>query len=187
MVEFQQHRKSCIIVSRMPRLARTIVSFVALAALTVCAADEVYRSAVVDDKGQLHLKLASGKEILPRKSKGQTSFGDARISSDGCTVGWLAMYPYPLPAEAWRGPLGGALVIYRAGRVLGTFHAGQPILGWEFQEGGKRVAYREAPMHGGSQTCFLGDVDSGRFVAQWSNGSGDRQPEWADLCEPLHG
>jgi hypothetical protein len=159
----------------------------ALAALALCAADPLYRSVVVDDKGQLHIKLASGKEILPRKSKGQTSFGDPGISADGRTVGWLAMYPYPHPEEAWRGPLGGAMVVYRAGRVLHTFPADQPIWKWGFRDGGKRVTYQEAPMHGGSQTCFLGDVDSGRFVAQWSNGSGDRQPEWADLCEPLHG
>jgi hypothetical protein len=169
----------------MPQLARGVLSFVPLAALTLCAADQLYRSVVVDDKGQLHITLASGKETLPRKSKGQTSFADARISPDDRTVGWLAMYPYPLPAEAWRGPLGGALVIYRAGRVLHKFGAGQPIRGWEFQDGGKRIAFREAPMHGGSQACFFGDVDSGRILARWSNQSGDRQPEWADLCEPL--
>jgi hypothetical protein len=167
----------------MPRLARTGF-VVALAAIALCAADQLYRSAVVDDKGQLHIKLASGKEILPPKGKGQESFGDAWISPDSRTVGWLLMYPYPIPAEAWRGPLGGALVVYRAGHVLHTFHAGQPIWAWEFQDGGKRVAYREAPMHGGSQTCFLGDVDSGRIVAQWWNGEEGPQPEWADLCEP---
>jgi hypothetical protein len=155
-----------------------------LSALTLCAADQVYRSALVDDKGQLHIKLTSGKEILPRKSKGQTSFGDAWISPDDRTLGWLEMYPYPDPAQAWRGPLGGAVVIYRAGRVLHTFHAQQPIWGWEFQNGGKRVAWQEAPMHGGSQTCVLGDVDSDRILARWGNESGDQQPDWADLCEP---
>jgi hypothetical protein len=167
----------------MPTLARTV--FVAVAGLTLCAADQVYRSAVVDDKGQLHIKLASGKEILPPKANGQASFGDTWISPDGRTVGWLVMYPYPDPEQAWRGPLGGALVLYRGGRVLHTFKAGQPIWAWEFEDGGKRVAYREAPMHGGSQTCFLGDVDSGRIIAEWWNGSEGQQPEWADLCEPL--
>jgi len=156
-----------------------------LASLTLCAADQVYRSVVVDDKGQLHIKRASGKEILPRKSKGQTSFGDAWISPDDRTVGWLKMYPYPFPAEAWRGPIGGALVIYRAGRVLHTFTADQPIWSWEFQDSGKRVAFQEAPMHGGSQTCLLGDMDSGLIIAGWSNQSGDQKPEWADLCKPM--
>jgi hypothetical protein len=169
----------------MPRLARGVLSFVPLAALALSAADRLYRSAAVDDKGQLHITLASGKEILPRKSKGQTSFADVWISPDDRTVGWLEMYPYPFPAEASRGPLGGALVIYRAGRVLHKFGADQPIWSWEFQDGGKRVAFREAPMHGGSQACLLGDVDSGRILARWSNQSRDPQPEWADLCEPL--
>jgi len=165
----------------MPLLARTV--YVTVAALTLCAADQVYRSAVVDDKGQLRIELASGKEILPGESKGQISFSDASISPDRRTVGWLAMYPYPDPGQEWRGPLGGALVLYRAGRVLHTFRADQPIWAWTFEDGGKRVAYREAAMHGGSQTCFLGDVDSGRIIAQWWNGSAGQQPDWSYLCE----
>jgi hypothetical protein len=62
----------------MPPLTRT--AFAAFAALTLCAADQVYRSAVVDDQGQLRIRLASGKEILAPKSKRQVSFGDAWIS-----------------------------------------------------------------------------------------------------------
>ena len=161
--------------------ART--GFFAAVVLTLCAADQVYRSTAVDDRGQLHIKLASGKEVLPPKSKGQTSFGDAKISPDGRTVGWLSMYPYPEPEQAWRGPLGGALVLFRAGRVRHTFKAGQPVWAWEFKDGGNRIAYREAPMHGSSQTCFLGDMDSGRIIEQWWNGSESRRPEWAGLCE----
>jgi hypothetical protein len=161
-------------------LTRTV--FVAIAALTLCAADQVYRSAVNDDQGRLRIKLASGKEILAPKSKGQVSFADAWISADGHTIGWLVMYPYPEAEQAWRGPLGGALVLYRAGRVLHTFKADQPIEAWEFRNGGKRIAYREAPMHGSSQACFLGDVDSGRIISRWWNGSADRHPAWADLC-----
>ena len=148
----------------MPPLTRT--AFAAFAALTLCAADQVYRSAVVDEQGQLRIRLASGKEILAPKSKRQVSFGDARISPDSRTVGWLVMYPYPDAEQTWRGPLGGALVLYRAGRVLHTFKADQAIWEWEFKDGGKQIAYREAPMHGGSQTCFLGDVDSGRIIAR---------------------
>jgi hypothetical protein len=165
-------------------LSPTRTVFIAVAALTLRAADQVYLSAVVDGQGQLHIKLASGKEILPQKSKGQESFGDAWISHDGRTVGWLVMYPYPDTSQAWRGPLGGALVLYRAGRILHSFKD-VPIWEWEFQDDGKRVVYRVAPMHGGSQTCFLRDVDSGRIIAQWWNGSTGQQPEWADLCEPI--
>jgi hypothetical protein len=164
-------------------LPLTRTAFVAVAALTLCAADQAYRSAAVDDQGQLRIRLASGQEILAPKSKGQVSFGDAWISPDSRTVGWLVMYPYPEAEQAWRGPLGGALVLYRAGRVLHTFKAVQPIWEWELKDGGKQIAYRESPMHGGSQTCFLGDVDSGRIIARWWNGSVDRRPDWANLCE----
>jgi hypothetical protein len=165
----------------MPALARSI--YVAIAAFTLCAADPVYRAAVIDDHGQLRIQLASGKEILPPKRKDQVSFGDARVSPDGRTVGWLVMYPYPYPEQAWRGPLGGALALYRAGRVLHTFKAEQPIWAWEFKDDSKRIAYRVAPMHGSSQTCFLGEVDTGRIVARWSNESAVRRPDWAGLCE----
>ena len=48
----------------MPRLARINVSFAVLAALTLCAADEVYRSAVVDDKGQFHFSRWPHRRIL---------------------------------------------------------------------------------------------------------------------------
>ncbi|HEX3569206.1 MAG TPA: hypothetical protein VHU44_00120 [Acidobacteriaceae bacterium] len=168
-------------------LPLTRIVFGAVAVFTLCAADQVYRSTVVDDQGQLRIRLASGKEILAPKREGQVSFGDAWISPDSHTVGWLVMYPYPDAEQAWRGPLGGALVLYRAGRVLHIFKADQPIWEWEFKDDGKHIAYREAPMHGSSQTCYLGDVESGRKIATWWNGSVGRQPEWADLCDANEG
>lgn len=167
----------------MPRLARAILPLVLPAALTLSAADLLYRSALVDDKGWLHITLESGKEIIPPKSKGQASFGDAWISQDGRTVGWLVMYPYPEPEQAWRGPIAGALVIYRAGHLVRTFPAEQPIWAWQFQDGGKRVAYATGGMQGGVQSCLLRDVDSGRIVAGWSRESGSEPPHWANLCQ----
>ena len=166
----------------MVRLAGTISALSAIA-FTLCAADQVYRSAIVDGKGRLHIKLANGKEIVPRMRKGQTSFGDAWIAPDSHTVGWLEMYPYPDAGQAWRGPLGGPLVLFRAGRVLHRFNGNQPIWDWEFHDDGKQVVYEEAPMHGASQTCILGDVESGRIIAQWGNESDEKQPDWAFLCQ----
>lgn len=85
-------------------MARRVLPAFLLAALVVFAAEAVYESAVVDPDGWLHIKLTSGKEIIPPKSQGQVSFGDAWISPDGRTVGWLVEYPYPDAAQSWRGP-----------------------------------------------------------------------------------
>jgi hypothetical protein len=52
----------------------------------LCAADQIYSSTRVDQKGRLHIVLESGKEIVRLKAKGQSSFGDAWISQDGRTL-----------------------------------------------------------------------------------------------------
>ena len=92
------------------------------------------------------------------------------------------MYPYPDANQAWRGPIGGAVLLYRAGRVLHRF-AGAPIWKWEFQDSGKRIVYQQETMHGGRQTCVLADVESGKMIALWGNQSGEKKPDWADLCQ----
>ena len=102
------------------------------------AGDQVYRTADVDDNGQLHITLESGKEIVIRKAQGQESFDQIRISPDRRTVGWLEMWPYAVPGQEWRGPIGGPLVVYRAGRIVQRLGSGQ-IEPWEFRDGGNRL------------------------------------------------
>ena len=59
-----------------------------LAARAIAAArdGETYTSFSVDDSGRLHLRLASGQDVLAPRLKGQVGFPD--ISFDGKTVGW---------------------------------------------------------------------------------------------------
>ena len=157
-----------------------MVSSSLLAALALLAAEPAYRSAWVDNSGQLHIVLSSGKEVLPRKADGQVSFGDPVISADHRTVAWLALYPDPTPGYDYPlDPIPSALVIFRSDRVLHTFSTGQIFWDWEFQDGDKRVAYSAGPMHGGAAECVLRDVDSGNIVARWSVRSGGEPPEWA--------
>jgi hypothetical protein len=155
---------------------RTIPLLVALA-IAGYAAD--YRSVSVDESGQLHIVLDSGKQILPPKAQGQVSFADPAISPDRRTAGWLAMYPDPTIADDARGQLPFSLVIYRGGRVLHTFNTGQMFWDWQFQDGGKRVAYSTGPTHGGAAECVLRDVDSGRTIARWRVREGADPPAWA--------
>lgn len=140
-----------------------------------------YRSASVDSAGRLHIVLDSGKEILPPKIRDQVSFGDPAISPDRRTVGWLVLYPYPNPPGAAyvRNPIAGALVLYRDGRVVHEFRTEQTFYDWQFQSGGKHVAYSTGPTHGGAAECVLRDVDSGKVVAQWWVKPGVDPPAWA--------
>jgi hypothetical protein len=69
-------------------------------------------------------------------------------------------------------------MIYRAGHTIHTFSTQQSFWDWQFQGGGKRVAYSTGPVHGGAAQYVLRDVNSGRIVARWSVGS-DELPSWA--------
>ena len=98
-------------------------------------------------KGPLHRcrcsdAYDSGKQLLPRKSRGQVAFEQPVISADRRTIGWLAMYPDPTTTYYEGAQLPFQLVIYRAGRVLHTFTTEQVFWDWQFQDGGRRVAIR---------------------------------------------
>ena len=157
-------------------MARAVAAGLA-AVVGLFAAEASVRSVSVDDGGQLHLVLDSGKEVLPQKIEGQVAFDAALIAEDRRTVGWLVMYADPDGAN--RGPIAGKLAIYRAGRVLRTFDMEPVGWDWQFRDGGKRVAYSVGPTHGGADECVLRDVESGRIVARWLPKSGGDPPEWA--------
>jgi hypothetical protein len=106
------------------------------AGVALFAAEPLYRSAAVDEQGQLHIVFDTGKEVMPRKADGQVSFGDPRITPDRRTVGWLVMYPYPSLTGDYRpGPIPGKLVIFRAGHVIHTFTTEQVFLGLAISRG----------------------------------------------------
>lgn len=157
-----------------------VLALLLLTAPTLCASDPAYRSVSVDDAGQLHIVSESGKEIRPKKTQGQVSFNAALISADFRTVGWLVMYPFPVPpgSDYHAGPIPGGLAIYRAGRVIHTFTTQQVFWDWQFQDGGKRVAYSMGPTHGGAAECVLRDVETGGIVAHWWVTSDTEPPSW---------
>jgi hypothetical protein len=141
-----------------------------------------YRSASVDSHGQLHIVLDSGREIVLQKSKDQAAFGDPAISPDRRTVGWLVLYPYPYsPQTTYRSyeTMSGALALYRNDRVIHQFRSEQTFYDWQFQSGGKHVAYCTGPTHGGAAECVLRDVDSGKVIARWWVKDGEDPPVWA--------
>jgi hypothetical protein len=70
-------------------------------------------------------------------------------------------------------------VLYRAGRVIQNFPTEQTFWDWQFQDGGKRVAYSTGPTHGGAAQCVLRDVDTGKIVDRWLPKEGPDAPPWA--------
>jgi hypothetical protein len=147
---------------------------IALATL-LAIAGETYRSASVDDAGRLHIVPDSGKEVVLRKLEGQCSFGDAWISDDRLSVGWLVMCRYPFPNSD---EFGVTLAVFRGGRIVREFTGGV-FWDWQFQDGGRRIAYASGATHGDVTYCALVEVDSGKVVADWSPKNGGDPPAWA--------
>ena len=88
------------------------------------------------------------------------------------------MYPDPT-ITYYKAQIGGSLVIFRAGRVIHTFTTEQVFWDWQFQDGGKQVAYSTGPTHGGAAECVLRDVESGRTIGRWRVKEGQAPPSWA--------
>jgi hypothetical protein len=155
---------------------RTLAAILTLSSAALLWAAGDYRSVWVDEGGQLHLILATGSEVTPRKLPDQVSFLDPKISPDGRTVGWLVTYEDPFSPSS---SLAGSLVLYGNRRILHTFPAVQVFWDWQYRDGGKRVAYSTGPTHGGASECVLRDVRSGRVVLRWRIDRDVRPPEWA--------
>ncbi len=149
---------------------------------TLFAADLLVRAVRVDAQGQLHIVLDSGRDLLAPKIPRQAAFDSPLISPDRRTVGWLVMYPYPRtsPEDYDPGPIAGALVLYRAEKVLHQFTTEQVFWDWQFRDDGKRVAYSTGPTHGGAAECVLREVDSGRVTETWYVKKGGNAPPWAE-------
>jgi hypothetical protein len=157
--------------------SRRSILFVCLLLLVAAyAADPRYRSAKIDTRGRLRIELESGSVVNAPMLKYQVGFDAPAISPDRRTVGWLVDYD---PPERWMNPIAGALVLYRSGRIFRSFKLEPLAWDWQFQDGGKRVAYSMGPLHGNATECVLRDVDSGEEVARWVVSDGNPPPGWA--------
>lgn len=149
----------------------------------VAGAQTSYRRAVVDSEGQLRLTTTTGRTIVPPKDSGQVAFDEAAISLDHRRVGWLALYPnccttYPVPLK---------LVVRTAERGHTFEGNGLPIWQWAFLADGKRVAYRQAPVHGAAPAHYeLYDLETGHLVSTFdvAADSGGAVPRWVQAVSP---
>ena len=128
--------------------------------------------------GAAQLTLGDGRRTTIPREPGQVGIGDARIASDG-TVGWLAEFR----VESINYPIAGALIIWRAGKIIRRFQTAQAFYSWTFYAHGKQVAYHDGPLHGERLShCELHDVVSGRTLAVWDGDlrSGRDRPVWTE-------
>jgi hypothetical protein len=138
-----------------------------------------YRSVLIDEKGQLHILLNSGRQILPPKLNLQIAFSDPLLSRDHRTVGWFAEYPDPGAADPANRPYSGELVLYRSGHLLRSFSTEQTFWSWQFANRDRDVAYCTGPTHGGAAECELRSLTSGHLRARWIPDDKVDPPAWA--------
>ena len=155
------------------RLLATLLIFLSLPDLCAQSGTPLYRSAMIDQNGQLHILLASGRQILPPRLPYQVAFSNPLLSRDHRTVGWLADYS----GDSY--PYSGALVLYRFDHLLRKFSAKQTFWSWRFANGDRDVAYCDGPTHGGASECDLRSLKSGNLLARWIPNDKADPPAWA--------
>ena len=155
------------------RLLALLLTLFAMPSIHAYAENSQYRSVSIDEKGQLHILLSSGRQILPPKLTDQVAFSDPLLSQDHRTVGWLADYS----GDSY--PYSGALVLYRFDHLLRKFSAKQTFWSWRFANGDRDVAYCDGPTHGGAHECDLRSLKSGALLARWIPNNQTDPPAWA--------
>ena len=150
-------------------LYRYCVVVLLAGAASAFAASVRYKTASIDEAGQIHILTTAAKEIVPPKFKDQVAFTQQSISPNSKIVGWLELYPYPQPPEITYvpDPIPQCLVLYQNGRALHRFRTDQIFWDWHFWSGGTQVAYVTGPTHGGGGQAILRDVASGRILQRW--------------------
>ena len=155
------------------RLLAGLLIFLSTSNLCAQSGIPLYRSVMIDQNGQLHISLGSGKQILSPKLPDQVAFSDPLLSRDHRTVGWLGEYPDDSYTYS------GDLVLYRSGHLLRKFSTGQSFWSWRFANGDRDVAYCDGPMHGGARECDLRSLSSGQLLARWIPDDKGNPPAWA--------
>ena len=167
--------------------------YLSLCVLTLASsllAQPQVRRAFLGSDHQVHVVRSDGSEFIapleasPTVEDGKTpdlqaEAGVPRIAADGKTVAWTVSFPdccasYPSPLE---------LVVYRDGVIQQRIQpARHPVYDWAFAaEPDRAVLYGTLP-HGEPDTvCELVSTRTGKQIALWEAGSGDKVPGWAKV------
>ena len=145
-----------------------IVQFAALA--VACAstldAQTFFARAVLDSANGLRITTTTGRTIIPARDTAQVGFAAPAISANHRRIGWLALYPncctsYPIPLR----------LVVRTDETERVFDgSGLPVWRWAFVDDGRRVAFRQTPVHGDAPAHYeLRDIDTGKLVAAYDD------------------
>jgi hypothetical protein len=165
--------------SRRRRVAAGLAASAFAFASAACAAGYVVRTGVGDSQ-TLQLERDGRAEVAPKTEPEQDGFGQARVSADGRTVGWVALTAgcctsYPLPT---------VLVLYRDGRAIRRFDDGPPTWHWAFVPGRDEVVTQQALAHGPEAFLFTRRrIADGRTLATYRCNQDEKtpapRPAWA--------
>lgn len=116
----------------------------------------------------LVLHTAHGDVFAPRTDKDQEGFAQPHIAPDGSMVGWLEL----VPLQGNDGPIPGALVIFRDGKVLRRFRCGDlATAAWAFADGGKAIVCVQSTLHFQSYFVYeLRRISDGRLLDKFGCG-----------------
>jgi len=148
----------------------TVLALITLVTISGLRADgrtESFRSAFIDERGQLHLAYAAGADIVATKRAHQLSFEQPRVSGDHHTVGWLETYQDP-GSTAFATPIADSLIVYRAGRIVRIISTPQVFWSWRFANRDEDIVSCTGPTHGGATDCTTRSIATGLVKARWS-------------------
>lgn len=146
-----------------------------LAAPTCALAGRYAVEERVTDQGSAVTIVAHGHRIpAPRTEPDQQGSGQAKVSPDGRTVGWVAetgncCTSYPLPT---------ALVLYRHGKIVRRIPMVPPIFDWAFGPGPDEVVTQQEFPHGPEYLTFTRlRISDGRKIAEYTCNQDAPDPE----------
>ena len=122
-------------------------------------------ASLADNGSRLVITNDDGSQFSAPTFSEQVGFEQPRISSDGQSVGWLALYPncctsYPIPLK---------LVLLDRSRRLHTFEGIKlAVFKWCFLPRSTSVAYMQTVVHGSNFEHFEArSISSGKLLAEY--------------------
>ena len=157
-----------------------LIALVALSNLSLFAQQEIVR-VYADNSNQVHVVFKNNHETAVAGENGQIGIDSVKISKDGQTAGWLALYSDPDQGSQ----LAGTLNLWRNDKIVRTFQTDQTFWSWSFYADAPQVAYHVGPTHGEHAShCELHEIVSGKLLASWEGDLDDpNRPQWTKGLE----
>jgi hypothetical protein len=144
---------------------KTWVAWLLLSLASQGAGAAYVAASLADNGSRLLITTDGGSQFAAPTFSEQVGFEQPRISSDGQSVGWLALYPncctsYPIPLK---------LVVLDRSRRLHTFEGIKlAVFKWCFLSQSSSVAYMQTIVHGSNFEHFEArSISSGQLLSEY--------------------